>query len=200
MPFEYLSVLPTWLLVGLGGGLGASAFVAGVFYYGNRKFPTPATDGSGRYDGENRRRREFREYLRAIGEPFEENVDVDGNVVAFYLLHRDVAITFDAQAYFRLETHPTYVVLCEHEMPGSHLGQRLPFEVPTIDAGPIPDPVGEAYDVLGVDRNADERTIKRAYRDRVKEVHPDQGGSRAEFKTVREAYTTALNHANPTAS
>ncbi|WP_312908344.1 J domain-containing protein [Natronosalvus caseinilyticus] len=46
----------------------------------------------------------------------------------------------------------------------------------------------EARSVLGVDPTADQATIKRAYRDRVKDVHPDRGGDEAEFKRVTAAY------------
>lgn len=44
------------------------------------------------------------------------------------------------------------------------------------------------FDVLGVDPDADEEAVERAYRRRVKEVHPDHGGSAAEFREVRTAY------------
>lgn len=44
------------------------------------------------------------------------------------------------------------------------------------------------YEVLGIDRGADEEAIERAYRERVKETHPDQGGTREEFQAVRRAY------------
>lgn len=44
------------------------------------------------------------------------------------------------------------------------------------------------FDVLGVDADADDATVVRAYRHRVKETHPDQGGSIAEFQRVQEAY------------
>jgi len=44
------------------------------------------------------------------------------------------------------------------------------------------------FDVLGVDEDAPEGEIKRAYRERVKDAHPDQGGSAAEFQLVRAAY------------
>lgn len=44
------------------------------------------------------------------------------------------------------------------------------------------------FEVLGVDADADEETVVRAYRRRVKETHPDQGGSVAEFQRVQEAY------------
>ena len=46
------------------------------------------------------------------------------------------------------------------------------------------------FDVLDLDRGADEAEIERAYRERVKEAHPDQGGSVAAFRRVRDAYET----------
>jgi ferredoxin len=48
--------------------------------------------------------------------------------------------------------------------------------------------VESPYDVLGLDADADEGAVVRAYRERVKEVHPDHGGSVAAFKRVRRAY------------
>jgi ferredoxin len=44
------------------------------------------------------------------------------------------------------------------------------------------------YEILLVDPGADEEEIERAYRQRVKEAHPDQGGSVTEFRAVRTAY------------
>jgi len=46
----------------------------------------------------------------------------------------------------------------------------------------------EAFRTLGLDPGADEAAVKQAYRDRVKEVHPDNGGSESEFKRVKKAY------------
>ncbi|ADJ15901.1 ferredoxin Fer [Halalkalicoccus jeotgali] len=44
------------------------------------------------------------------------------------------------------------------------------------------------YEVLSVDPDADDEEVARAYRRRVIEAHPDQGGSAREFQLVREAY------------
>ncbi|KIK68742.1 hypothetical protein GYMLUDRAFT_215581 [Collybiopsis luxurians FD-317 M1] len=44
------------------------------------------------------------------------------------------------------------------------------------------------YKVLGVDRNADEKTIKKAFRRAAKTAHPDKGGSEAKMAAVNEAY------------
>jgi ferredoxin len=46
------------------------------------------------------------------------------------------------------------------------------------------------FDVLGLERGVDADEIEQAYRERVKEAHPDQGGSAAEFRRVRDAYET----------
>jgi ferredoxin len=48
--------------------------------------------------------------------------------------------------------------------------------------------VESPHDVLGVDPDADEGEIEAAYRKRVKETHPDQGGSVQSFLMVRSAY------------
>ena len=49
--------------------------------------------------------------------------------------------------------------------------------------------VAQARAVLGVEPDADAGTVRSAYRERVKEVHPDtDGGDEEEFKRVREAY------------
>jgi DnaJ-domain-containing protein 1 len=47
----------------------------------------------------------------------------------------------------------------------------------------------EAYRTLGLDPGADEAAVRSAYRDRVKDVHPDRpSGDEEEFKRVTRAY------------
>ena len=47
----------------------------------------------------------------------------------------------------------------------------------------------EAYQRLGLDPSADQSTVKSAYRQKVKEVHPDtDSGDEQAFKEVKEAY------------
>jgi hypothetical protein len=196
-------VLPGWLAWGLAITGGVTVFVAAVFVAGERLFPTePVAAASSARSGEWKRRAEIREYLRAIGEPFAEDHFVAGRHVAFYLPQRDVAVTFDAPAYFRIRNSGTHAVLAEHELPGWALGGRLPFETPSAgelfddapDGGAADDgqqSVEEAFELLDVAPGASDAELKAAYRERVKESHPDHGGDRETFERVREAYATA---------
>lgn len=52
--------------------------------------------------------------------------------------------------------------------------------------------LSEAYHVLGLSADATPADVKAAYRRRVTEAHPDQGGSAAEFIKVRAAYEILL--------
>ena len=181
----------------LGVGLGAAFSVAALvlFVTGTRLFPEQHHGRQTVYTGESRRRAEIRTYLRDIGERFVENYPVCGHSVAFYLPERDVAITFDAQVFFRIERTGAKAVLVEHELPGPLLGSRLPFETPdpkpTVDPEPPPDPVSTAFDILGIPPDADEATVRAAYREKVKTTHPDQGGDPEAFRRLRQAYSVA---------
>ncbi len=61
---------------------------------------------------------------------------------------------------------------------------------PEPGTGPSMAP-SDARDILAVASNADQATIRAAYRDRVKAVHPDaDDGDTDQFKRVQEAYET----------
>lgn len=203
MVADLIDIVPPWMLLGSAIGGVASVAVAVVFYVGTRLSPPTETERD-RSTGSNdaRRHREIRAYLSVIGERFHEEHAVGDVVVPFYLPDRDVAITFDAHDYFRLEGSGVFTVLFEHELPGHGLGRRLPFDVDEPEwrtgsrrSSGRSNPVEAAFDELGVPTDADADAVKRAYRERVKEVHPDQGGDEAAFRRVREAYATASNHA-----
>ncbi|KAG8928291.1 hypothetical protein FRC01_006174 [Tulasnella sp. 417] len=49
------------------------------------------------------------------------------------------------------------------------------------------------YKVLGVSRDADARTIKKAYRAKARDAHPDKGGTEEKMAIVNEAYEVLSN-------
>lgn len=51
----------------------------------------------------------------------------------------------------------------------------------------------DLYEILGVDRNASDDDIKRAYRRRARELHPDTGGDEEQFKELTTAYEVLKN-------
>lgn len=48
--------------------------------------------------------------------------------------------------------------------------------------------MADLYDLLGVPRDASAEDIKKAYRKRARELHPDAGGDEERFKAVQAAY------------
>jgi len=46
------------------------------------------------------------------------------------------------------------------------------------------------YDILGVEKDVDQASIKKAFRDLSKKHHPDIGGDEEKFKEINEAYIT----------
>lgn len=193
-----VSALPAWLLSGLAIGGLATLLIAGIFVVGARMFPPGSTSNQSSNDGgEYRRRSEIRTYLRSINEPFHEDFVIQGQSVAFFLPEREVAITFDAPHYFVLNRLGVQAILVEYEMPGHQLSHRLPFETPSTDRGVGDFTVDEpglnrsAWSVLGISSSASVEEVRTAYRDRVKDVHPDHGGSVEEFTRLREAYVVA---------
>ena len=194
---EALTGVPEWLSLGVGLGLALSLCAACLFYVGDRLYPSVQTGGPN-LSGDARRVTEIRQYLDAIGERYAEDIPIEGHTVEFYLPERDVAITFDPRAFYAIERSATHAVLVEHEMPGMYLGSRLPFETPEVEFGTDEEStesadasVEGAYAVLGLPSNASDTEVRQAYREKVKEVHPDHGGSRDEFQQVQEAYAAA---------
>jgi len=206
VPTSVLEVIPPTVLAGLALGGVFTLFATALFALGERLFPSDPVsyaDETATYSSEQRRRQEIRRYLGEIGERYAEEYPLEGTGtrVAFYLPERDVAVTFDPQTFFRIQNiSDTYVILAEHEMPGVHLGHRLPFEVPEIEREPamtaFQSRVRTAYQTLGVSSTANSDEIRDAYRERVKQVHPDRGGDEAAFREVQEAYATVKEHAD----
>lgn len=190
-----LGGLPTWLVLGVGLGLVAAAGVWAAFAVGTRRFGD-ATPPEGSTDPHGRRRAEVRAYLVGLGEPFRERETVAGFDVDFWLPRRAVAVTFDAEAYLGLVGAGHTAVLLEHELPGGRIGPRLPFETATPSLGTAATRVDRgAYARLGLEAGADRADVEAAYRERVLEAHPDQGGDPEELREVLRAYDRLVGSA-----
>jgi hypothetical protein len=196
---SWVGALPPWLVLGILLGVASSVGVAGLFFMADRYFTARPHDERHSTVDE-RRRVEIRGYLSGIDERFVENHQLSGETVDFYLPDRGVAITFDPRIYYEIDRTDVYPVLLEHELPGIHIGGRLPFETPetpdrTLQERPERE-VETAFAQLGVPADASADEVKDAYRRRVKQVHPDHGGDEQAFKQVQEAYTTAKEYAS----
>jgi hypothetical protein len=55
-------------------------------------------------------------------------------------------------------------------------------------SGSNPPVDNEYYDILGINRQSSEYDIKKAYRRKAMELHPDRGGNPESFKKLTEAY------------
>ena len=53
----------------------------------------------------------------------------------------------------------------------------------------------DPYDVLGVDRDATPADVKKAYRRRAKDTHPDAGGDPEQFEKVHKSYLVLMDPA-----
>ena len=72
---------------------------------------------------------------------------------------------------------------------GASRGQRRRRQRADSPGGESGPTAWEAYEALGVEPGADESAVKRAYRERIKDVHPDAAdGDAEEFKRVQAAY------------
>lgn len=71
---------------------------------------------------------------------------------------------------------------------------RLQSQFNTINTNLIENkkPKLNPYQILGIDRNFDEVSLKKAYLKKAMKTHPDRGGSAEEFQKVSIAYTLLL--------
>jgi hypothetical protein len=65
---------------------------------------------------------------------------------------------------------------------------RNPFHEEEEDLNFNPIKKSNSYEILGLSEDSDEDDIKKAFRKKAKETHPDRGGDPADFREVREAY------------
>lgn len=101
------------------------------------------------------------------------------------------AVACDAYSRLRDNVREVYLWVHETRLRGNREVETGETEfaaarLPSGDDDAITTPVPPA-EVLDVSPNASPEEVREAYRERVKEVHPDQGGSEEEFHRVERA-------------
>jgi len=138
------------------------------------------------------------QHTKSNGLPLHNaNPDDPGFVLRWSKDGEQFAVACDAYSRLRDNVREVYLWVHETRMRGNRdvvIGQsefaaaRLPSgEDDAIAAEP------PAHEVLGVDPDADEGEIRSAFRDRVKTVHPDQGGSVDAMRRVKRAKEVLLD-------
>jgi DnaJ-domain-containing protein 1 len=133
------------------------------------------------------------EHTKSNGLPLHNaNPDDPGFVLRWTKEGEEFAVACDA--YTRLRDNLRTVYLWVHE---TRMRSQRPVETGESEFAaarlPHPDDVDAVagapppHAELGVPREAEDAEIRSAYQERVKEAHPDNGGSQQEFKRVRRA-------------
>ena len=68
-----------------------------------------------------------------------------------------------------------------------------PFE--DLPSDPVFNPIkrSNSHEILGVEVGSSKSEIKKAYREKVLETHPDKGGNNEEFIRIQEAYECLIS-------
>ena len=82
---------------------------------------------------------------------------------------------------------PNNINFQNQQLPNQQLPQLPNQQLPQL---PNPNKIKlDPYKILGIKKNFDEKTLKKAYLKMALKTHPDRGGSRDEFQRVSIAYT-----------
>lgn len=98
-----------------------------------------------------------------------------------------------------IEIEPAWARACIRSMRGqppfsaAELNRAASGEAPLPKARSRNAAPSSAWAVLGVEAHADALEIKRAFRRRALETHPDHGGDAATFRVVKAAYDKAMS-------
>lgn len=121
------------------------------------------------------------------------NPDDPGFVLRWTKDGEQFAVACDAYSRLRDNIRSVYLWVHETRMRGQRPvvtgdSEFAAARLPPADAEVVVAGRQPAHDVLGVAPDASSSEIRRAYRERLKECHPDQGGSHEAFQELQEAY------------
>ena len=140
--------------------------------------------------------------LERSGEIIRTDTVISGVDIPIYLPEHTTGLVFDPESYMQL--HGSHrVFLIQDNMPLAAVIEMLPFDIdaPTnmVDTTHSDDDVGVARlcDSLDVDYTPeDPDSMLSDARQKMKEVHPDKGGSKEEFMRTVSAYKSLKRRLN----
>ncbi len=128
---------------------------------------------------------------------YDANPDDPGFVLRWSLDGEQFAVACDAYSRLRDNAREVYLWVHETRMRGNRAVEtgESEFAAARLPSGDEDAVVAAepAHAVLNVEPDASDDEVRRAFRDAVKEAHPDQGGSREEFRRVKEAKEAMLD-------
>ena len=115
-------------------------------------------------------------------------IQMDAYPLMFSSAHDQKIDDEDLPDYYKTNTYWSYFEREDTWYSDSNF-HKNPFEDFEEDNDIIkPMKRSNSYDVLGIDEDSEDDDIKKAFRKKALETHPDKGGDPEEFRKVREAY------------
>ncbi len=123
-------------------------------------------------------------------------IQMDAYPLMFSSAHDQKIDDEDLPEYYKTNTYWSYFEREDTWYTDSNFYSN-PFEDPQNDFVEEDDfkPMkrSNSYDVLGIDKDSEDEDIKKAFRKKALETHPDKGGDPEEFRKVREAYECLIS-------
>lgn len=137
------------------------------------------------------------QHTKSNGLPLSNaNPDDPGFVLRWTDDGEQFAVACDAYSRLRDNVRAVYLWVHETRMRGNRpvVTGDSAFAAARLPAGDDEAVVASEppHEVLGVEHDADSATVRSAFRERVMDAHPDNGGSPAEFQRVTEAKEAML--------
>lgn len=122
------------------------------------------------------------------------NIDEKEICVSFYIPNRNASIILDGRYKEHLvsKLDISSIVLEIHEPREKQIERLSKFFGINNQLTSIEVPK-DYRQILGVDKEVSKEEIKKAYREKVKETHPDLEGTKEEFMKVKNAYEVLMN-------
>lgn len=135
--------------------------------------------------------------LRKDGLPYANRRTPDDVGVAVYFQRKGKQMTFACDRWDRVRDNMRAITKTIDAMRGIErwgASDMMERAFSAFEALPAPGQsvTLSCWDVLAIEPTSDRAAIKKAWRRRMKQAHPDHGGTREEYEQVQSAYEQAL--------